>query len=104
MNNVMKKILMLCLLAVMSFGVADAVAQKKSDAAVKTTVFMTDVDFEGCAKKITNSLPYAKGVKDVKVDVKTKKVTVTYDATKTSDAALIKALAKVKIKAEVSKK
>ena len=104
MNNVMKKILMLCLLAVMSFGVADAVAQKKSDAALKTTVFMTDVDCEGCAKKITNSLPYAKGVKDVKVDVKTKKVTVTYDATKTSDAALIKALAKVKIKAEVSKK
>ena len=100
----MKKILMLCLLAVMSFGVADAMAQKKETAALKTTVFMTTVDCEGCAKKINNSLPYAKGVKDVKVDVKTKKVTVTYDATKTSDAALIKALDKVKIKAEVAKK
>ena len=100
----MKKILMLCLLAVMSFGVADAMAQKKETAALKTTVFMPNVDCEGCAKKINNSLPYAKGVKDVKVDVKTKKVTVTYDATKTSDAALIKALDKVKIKAEVAKK
>lgn len=100
----MKKILMLCLLAVMSLGVADAMAQKKESSAVKTTVFMTDVDCEGCAKKINNSLPYAKGVKEVKVDVKTKQVTVTYDATKTSDAALIKALAKVKIKAEVAKK
>ena len=100
----MKKILMFCLLAVMSFGVADAMAQKKSSAALKTTIFMTDIDCEGCAKKITDTLPYTKGVKDVKVDVKSKQVTVTYDATKTSDAALIKAFDKVKIKAEVAKK
>ncbi len=99
----MKKIIMLCLLAVMSFGVADAVAQKKSDAALKTTVFLTDVDCETCAKKIDNSIPYQKGVKEVKVDVATRKVTVTYDATKSSDEALIKAFKKIKINAEVKK-
>ena len=95
---------MLCLLAVMGFGVADAVAQKKSDAQFKTTVFLTDVDCETCAKKIDNSLPYQKGVKEVKVDVATRKVTVTYDATKSSDEALIKAFKKIKINAEVAKK
>ena len=95
---------MLCLLAVMGFGVADAVAQKKSDAQFKTTVFLTDVDCETCAKKIDNSLPYQKGVKEVKVDVATRKVTVTYDATKSSDDALIKAFKKIKINAEVAKK
>ena len=100
----MKKIIMLCLLAVMGFGVADAVAQKKSDAQFKTTVFLTDVDCETCAKKIDNSLPYQKGVKEVKVDVSTRKVTVTYDATKSSDDALIKAFKKIKINAEVAKK
>lgn len=100
----MKKIIMLCLLAVMGFGVADAVAQKKSDAQFKTTVFLTDVDCETCAKKIDNSLPYQKGVKEVKVDVATRKVTVTYDATKSSDDALIKAFKKIKINAEVAKK
>ena len=100
----MKKIIMLCLLAVMGFGVADAVAQKKSDAQFKTTVFLTDVDCETCAKKIDNSLPYQKGVKEVKVDVSTRKVTVTYDATKSSDEALIKAFKKIKINAEVAKK
>lgn len=100
----MKKIIMLCLLAVMGFGVADAVAQKKSDAQFKTTVFLTDVDCETCAKKIDNSLPYQKGVKEVKVDVATRKVTVTYDATKSSDEALIKAFKKIKINAEVAKK
>ena len=100
----MKKIIMFCLLAVMGIGISEAVAQKKVDAQVKTTVFMTDVDCETCAKKIDNSLPYQKGVKEVKVDVATRKVTVTYDATKSSDEALIKAFKKIKINAEVAKK
>lgn len=99
----MKKIIMLCLLAVMGFGVADAVAQKKGDAALKTTVFLTDVDCETCAKKIDNSLPFQKGVKEVKVDVPTRKVTVTFDSTKTNEEALIKAFKKIKINAEVKK-
>lgn len=96
----MKKIIMLCLVAVLGFGVADAVAQKKSD--VKTTVFVTDIDCEHCAKKITNSIPFVKGVKDVKVDVPTKTVTVTYDSTKSNDEALIKAFTKIKVKAAVA--
>jgi hypothetical protein len=70
----MKKIIMLCLMAVIGFGVSDAMAQKKSDAALKTTVFMTDVDCETCAKKIDNSIPFQKGVKEVKVDVPSRKV------------------------------
>lgn len=99
----MKKIIMLCLLAVMGFGIADAVAQKKGDATLKTTVFLTDVDCETCAKKIDNSLPFQKGVKEVKVDVPTRKVTVTFDTTKTNEEALIKAFKKIKINAEVKK-
>ena len=99
----MKKIIMLCLLAVMGFGVADAVAQKKGDAALKTTVFLTDVDCETCAKKIDNSLPFQKGVKEVKVDVPTRKVTVTFDTTKTNEEALIKAFKKIKLNAELKK-
>ncbi|MBQ1252888.1 MAG: heavy-metal-associated domain-containing protein [Alistipes sp.] len=94
---------MFCLLAVLSFGVADAMAQKKGGD-VKTTVFVTDIDCEGCAKKVTNSIPFVKGVKDVKVDVPTKTVTVTYDAAKSDDATLVKAFAKIKIKAQVAPK
>ena len=99
----MKKIIMLCLMAVIGFGVSDAMAQKKSDAALKTTVFMTDVDCETCAKKIDNSIPFQKGVKEVKVDVPPRKVTVTFDTTKTNEEALIKAFKKIKINAEVKK-
>ena len=57
----MKKIIMICLMAVIGFGVSDAMAQKKQ-VELKTTVFQTDVDCENCAKKVDNSIPYQKGV------------------------------------------
>ena len=97
----MKKIIMICLMAVIGFGVSGAMAQKKQ-VELKTTVFQTDVDCENCAKKVDNSIPYQKGVKEVKVDVPSRTVTVTYDATKSSDEALLKAFKKVKVKAEVA--
>ena len=96
----MKKIFMLCLMAVIGFGVSDAMAQKKQ-VDLKTTVFQTDVDCENCAKKVDNSIPYQKGVKEVKVDVSTQTVTVTYDTSKTNDETLVKAFKKVKVNAEV---
>lgn len=99
----MKKLIIMCLMAFIGFGVAEASAQKKNDAAIKTTVFVTDIDCEHCAKKITNTIPYVKGVKDVQVDVPTKKVTVTYDATKCGEETLIKAFTKIKVKAEAEK-
>ena len=98
----MKKIIMICLMAVIGFGVSNAMAQKKQ-VELKTTVFQTDVDCENCAKKVDNSIPYQKGVKEVKVDLPTRTVTVTYDATKTSNESLIKAFKKIKINAEVKK-
>ena len=96
----MKKILMLCLVAVIGFGVSNAMAQKKQ-VELKTTVFQTDVDCDNCAKKVDNSIPYQKGVKEVKVDVSTQTVTVTYDTAKTNDETLVKAFKKVKVNAEV---
>ena len=95
----MKKIIALCLVALLGFGVSEAQAQKKGGKSVTTTVFMTNLDCQGCAKKITDTIPYEKGVKEVKVDVDTKTVTVTFDASKTNNEALVKAFAKVKIEA-----
>lgn len=96
----MKKIIMICLMVVIGFGVSGAMAQKKQ-VELKTTVFQTDVDCENCAKKVDNSIPYQKGVKEVKIDVSTQTVTVTYDVAKTNDEALLKAFKKVKVQAEV---
>ena len=92
---------MMCLVALLGVGAANAQKPKKGEKKSVTVEFMTSLDCEGCAKKINETLPYEKGVRDVKVDVPTKVVTVTYDPTKTNNEAIIKAFAKVKIEASV---
>lgn len=99
----MKKILLMCLVALFSIGVANADEPKKGEKKIVTTEFLTDIDCAGCAKKVTNTIPYERGVKDVQVDVESKTVTVTYDASKTNDETLVKAFSKIKIKATPKK-
>lgn len=80
---------MLCLALVM--GVGMCAAQKAADKKTVTTVFTTDIDCEHCVKKIMNNVPsLGKGVKDVKVDLPKKEVTVVYDSTKNSDENIVK--------------
>mgnify|MGYP002509350516 CR=1 FL=1 len=95
----MKKIILVLFVALFSIAVVDA--QQPKGKQTVTTTFNTDIDCECCAKKVTNTIPYEKGVKDVKVDVPTKTVTVTYDPAKTNNETLVKAFTKIKIKAEV---
>ena len=74
-------------------------AQKASNE--KTTVFKTDIHCEGCASRIMNNVPsLGKGVKDVKVDVATKEVTVTYDGRKNNDENIVKGLKSIQVQAE----
>ena len=96
----MKKIILMCLVALFSVGIANAEEPKKGNKKSVVVEFVTDIDCAGCAKKVTNTIPYEKGVKDVQVDVATKTVTVTYDPAKTNNETLVKAFAKIKIKAE----
>ena len=96
----MKKIVLMCLVALFGIGIANAQEPKNAVKKSVTVEFVTDIDCAGCAKKVTNTIPYEKGVKDVQVDVATKTVTVTYDPAKTNNATLVKAFSKIKIKAE----
>ena len=99
----MKKIVLMCLVALFGIGIANAQEPKTAVKKSVTVEFVTDIDCAGCAKKVTNTIPYEKGVKDVKVDVPTKTVTVTYDPTKTNNETLVKAFTKIKIKATPKK-
>lgn len=99
----MKKIVLLCLLAAAGLGIGSAAADNKpkKESKVVTTVFVTDIDCEHCAKRIMDNVPVlGKGIRDVQVDVPAKRVTVVYDASKNSDEQIIKGLAKIKVKAE----
>lgn len=99
----MKKLLMLCLALVMGAGLTVA-ATKGAPKKMTTTVFAADVDCDHCVKKILDNVPsLGKGIKDVQVSLEKKEVTVVYDASKNSDANIVKGLASLKVKAEVKR-
>ena len=99
----MKKFVLFCLALAMGVGVC-AAAGKPAAKKIVTTVFVTDIDCDHCVKKIMNNVPSrGKGIKDVKVDLPKKEVTVVYDGTKNDDANIVKGFASLKVKAEPKK-
>ena len=94
----MKKIIALFAILAMVAGVAMAAPKAKVEKKIVTVVFTTDIDCHHCAQKVMNSIPYEKGIKDVQVDVKTKSVTVKFDAAKNSVESLTKAFSTIKVK------
>ena len=54
----MKKIILVLFVALFSVAVADAQQPKKGEKKTVTTTFVTDIDCEGCAKKVTNTIPF----------------------------------------------
>lgn len=71
---------------------------------IETVVFQTDIDCPSCEAKIMKVLPYQKGVKDVKVNMTKKSVTVSYDSSKISESAIISILKKLDVKVVDDKK
>ena len=92
----MKKIIILAL-ALLTVAGASAQKAEKPAKQIVTTVFITDIDCEGCTKKIYDNF-YGKGVRSVKCDVATKSVAVTYDASKNTPEGLKPSFADLKVK------
>jgi copper chaperone CopZ len=61
----------------------------------ETVVLTCDIHCQGCCDKIMKNIAFEKGVKDLQCDLKTKTVTVTYDAAKTDVPTLLKAFDKI---------
>ena len=101
----MKKMLMMCLVLVMGMGVTMAQKpEKKAPKQMTTTVFVTNLDCPNCAKKVENNVPsLGKGIKDLKIDLPTRKVTITYDASKNNPETIIKGFESLKVEAQVKK-
>lgn len=77
--------------------------ETKKESKVETLTCWTSVDCEACKTKIEKNIAYEKGVKDLKVDLKTKLVTVTYRKDKTTPEKLEKAIQDLGYKTEVIK-
>ena len=96
----MKKILTVFLCMLMSISMATAKTPKKKQVVTKT--YVTDMRCENCVNKIKKNVDkLGKGVKDVQVNLEKKEVNVTYDASKTNDANIIKGFSDMKVQAQV---
>lgn len=97
----MKKFIVCCLAAVLCVGVCAAQKNQPKTNTLRTVVFATDIDCEHCVRKIENNVPsLGKGIKDVQSDVRTKRVTVTFDESKNSVENIVKGFASLRVKAE----
>lgn len=85
----MRKIMLTMLLVVAT--VATAAAKD-----IKTVVFTTQPQMfcQNCENKVKGNLRYEKGVKDIQTSLEEQKVTVKYDADKTTPEKLQKAFSK----------
>lgn len=61
----------------------------------QTVVLSCDLHCQGCCDKIMKNIAFEKGVKDIQCDLKTKTVTLTFDANKTDLPSLLKAFDKI---------
>jgi len=77
-------------------------AQEK-DKNVLTVKYTTSIHCEDCVNKIMTNLPREKGIKDVKCDVKTKEVTVSYNKEKNNPVEIQKTIEKLGFTAKVVK-
>lgn len=85
----MKRIIVFLVALLPFLGMSAAKADKQ------TVVLQCDLHCQGCCDKVMKNIAFEKGVKDIVCDLKTKTVTVTYDANKTDLDTLLKAFERI---------
>ena len=93
----MKRIvfILVCVLCIITTAFAQDVKKKKESA----TFFIEAMDCDHCVKKIEKNIAFEKGVTDLKCDLSTRTVVVTYRADKTSATRLVSAFKKIEMDA-----
>jgi Cu2+-exporting ATPase len=68
---------------------------KKKNSKEKVTFLIENMSCDNCIKKIEKNIAFEKGVTDLKCDLPTKTVEVTYRPNKTSKEKLVEAFSKI---------
>lgn len=92
----MKKIIIMAITAIALC--AGSAAAKDIQTVVLTTT--PEMHCQNCEAKIKNHLKFEKGIKKIDTSVENQTVTVTYDADKTSEQAIIDSFSKIKYEAK----
>ncbi len=107
----MKKTIILTLAALMTISVSSAVASsidmtetsvltdkkpsKKKKGEIKDVTFNVHLHCANCVKKVEENIAFEKGVKGLEVSLENQTVAIKYDAAKTSEEILKKAIEKL---------
>jgi Copper chaperone len=90
--------LFLCLSTVVNLQAQDNNQKKKTE----EVVFLTNIHCDNCKKKIEKNISWEKGVKDLRVDLDDKKITILYDPAKNNQEKLQAAVVKLGYTCEVA--
>lgn len=100
----MKRFFMIMLAAALLAATAVSVPaqgkKEKKSADIREVTFLTSIDCRNCVRKVEASLPYEKGIKDMKVALEERTVWIKYDAGKTDKEKLAAAIRKLGYEAE----
>ena len=76
--------------------------EKKAKKTV-TVTYKVNMHCKNCVNKLTDKLSFIKGVEDLKISLKDKTVTITYNPDKTDEATLVNIIEKSGYSAEKTK-
>ena len=102
----MKKTVILILAALVAFvapsmvsmnseASAQIIKKSKQKSEIKGVTFNVELHCAGCVKKVQENLDFEKGVKDLHVCMESQVIALKYDASKTDEEALKKAIIKL---------
>jgi len=101
MKTISKIIAIVSLIAVPLVSHGQEQKNSQADKNLETVKFTTSITCENCVNTIMGSLPKEKGVKDVKTDLATKIVTVTYQKDKNTTEQIKRNIEKLGYTAKV---
>ena len=96
----MKRILVILLCMGFVFSPVFAQNARKKDTKETITFLVKDMDCENCVKKIEKNIAFEKGVTDLRCELSSKTVRVTYNTDKTTEKKLMAAFKKIGYEAE----
>ncbi|MDR2775332.1 MAG: heavy-metal-associated domain-containing protein [Tannerella sp.] len=99
----MKRILVIMWCALFAISTTSAQETTKKKEKETVTFFIENMECENCIKKIEKNIAFEKGVTDLKCNLSTRTVEVTYRADKTDVKKLMAAFDKIDKKAAVLK-
>jgi copper chaperone CopZ len=82
-------------IAILLFAVPLILTAQEKEKTTEIVKFTTSIFCNNCVNKIMTNLPQEKGIKDVKCDLSTKEVAVTYQKDKNNPAEIKKAIEKL---------